>query len=59
MKAELLGEETQWMKKKLRKKPSKKGSKADDTLANTKEEENTNQKTPRKLHPICSYWRMK
>jgi hypothetical protein len=40
------GEEAEWMKKKLRKKPYKKGLKADDTVANIREEENTNPKTP-------------
>jgi hypothetical protein len=42
------------MKKKLRKKPSKKGLNPDDILANTKEEENTNRKPPHKLHPFIS-----
>ena len=37
------------MKKKLRKKPSEKGLRADDMVANIREEENTNRKTPHNL----------
>jgi len=37
---------SRWIMKKLWKKPFKKESKVDDTKANIKEGENTNQKTP-------------
>jgi hypothetical protein len=56
MKAEILGkegEESEWMKKKLRKKPSGKGLRADATVENIREGENTNRKTPHKITVSC------
>jgi hypothetical protein len=44
------------MKRKLKKTPFEKELKAEDTAANTKEEENTNKKTPRNLVNSCC-WR--
>jgi len=38
-----------WMTKKLRRKPFGKGLRADATVANTREGENTNRKTPHNI----------
>jgi len=38
------GKQAHWIQKKLKKKPSRKEQKVDDTAANTREEENTNRK---------------
>jgi len=60
VKAEFLGqgEEARWIRKKLRKKPSEKGLRADDMVANIREEENTNRKIPHSLHLVHACWRM-
>ena len=39
------------MKRKLKKRPFEKGLRADDTVVNIKEGENTNKKTPHNLVP--------
>ncbi len=44
------------MKKKLKKRPFEKGLRADDTVANTKGEENTNKKTPHNLSSYLMEW---
>jgi len=51
----MVGRRSRWKTKDVLKKPFKKESKLDDTQANIKEEENTNQKTQHsKVYPLCS-----
>jgi len=48
------GERIEWIRKRLRRKPSGKGLRADATAANIREGENTNRKTPHNITALYS-----